>query len=198
MSSRPDLSADFAATPRRAVQSLPPRQAAPVPPAPPSLSPAPVTLVPAPVAVAPASTRATRTRSRSSKVRATRSGLLRLPVYVPEPVLDELGQRARHPRTHADELFDSFEQVGSDRLVDHFTPKAVLSPTGVPRRPDVPRPRRGIQRQFLVTAEQLAWVDSQVDAVGAPSRSALCAAVLTLAYGLAGTSEPGSDLAPGS
>ncbi|NTW39992.1 MAG: hypothetical protein HGA44_08890 [Cellulomonadaceae bacterium] len=105
---------------------------------------------------------------------------MNLPVYLPPDLLELVQAAAGRSRTYADVLFDAFEVVTDDELTRAFRPIASASPGGVPRRPVTRAAEPGIQRQFRVTPEQLAWVGEKETQVNATSRSALCVQVLRL------------------
>lgn len=104
-------------------------------------------------------------------------------VYLPAEVRT-LAQAQIRSRaiTYADLLVESFDQVTDDQLGHEFGPlQPVVSgrvmPARVPRR----RGEAGIQVQLRLDGVQKLWLDQKVAALAAPSRSALVAAVFTLA-----------------
>lgn len=107
------------------------------------------------------------------------STIVNLPAYLPPELLYWLRATTRSGEmTYADVLFDAFENVDLPALANAFAPRARTGAGGVPRRPTQLRGEGGVQRQFRVTTTQRAWVDAKVTELGAPSRSALCTAVL--------------------
>lgn len=126
-------------------------------------------------------TTAVRRTARPSTAKPAEARLVNLPVYLPPDLLELVQAAAGRSRTYADVLFDAFEVVTDDELTRAFRPiVATPSPGGVPRRPVARSAEPGIQRQFRVTPEQLAWVGEKETRVNATSRSALCVQVLRL------------------
>lgn len=102
-----------------------------------------------------------------------------MPAYLPPELLAWVRAEIRtRDVTYADVLFDAFEVVDDAELVEAFTPHQRTGAGGVPRRTSKIRGDGGVQRQFRVSLTQRDWVDTKITEVGAPSRSALCAAVL--------------------
>ncbi len=102
-----------------------------------------------------------------------------MPAYLPPELLAWVRAETRtRDVTYADVLFDAFEVVDDAELTAAFTPHQRTGTGGVPRRATKIRGDGGVQRQFRVSLTQRDWVDTKIAEVGAPSRSALCAAVL--------------------
>ncbi len=102
-----------------------------------------------------------------------------MPAYLPPELLAWVRAETRtRDVTYADVLFDAFEVIDDAELVEAFTPHQRTGAGGVPRRATKIRGDGGVQRQFRVSLTQRDWVDTKIAEVGAPSRSALCAAVL--------------------
>ena len=98
-------------------------------------------------------------------------------VYLPVPVLDRLkASRAKLKRTYTDLLIDAFDELADAQILEALgaTPRS----GGMPRRHRGPaRGQGGVQVQLRLDQEQRDWLDERVKEYGAPSRSALVAAV---------------------
>ena len=174
----PSLESAFAAPARGSSLSgiLPPRAEAPTPAPPAEAAPA------APVASAGRAT-AGRTGKRATAARV-RAGTRNVAAYLPPLTLRAAGEWTRtNDATYADLLVKAFDEVDEADLRASFVPRAQVSPAGMPRRSVVPHGATGIQRQFRLNDDQLAWLDQQVVELGAPSRSALIAAAVGLLLG---------------
>jgi len=106
-------------------------------------------------------------------------------IYLPPETLVAARTASRHRDiTYADLLVDAFADVDDATLTAHFRADANDdNEEGMPRRAARTSGVAGIQRQFRLTTEQIEWLDAQVRAFNAPSRSALAAAVLGLYLG---------------
>lgn len=97
-------------------------------------------------------------------------------IYLPAPVLDRLKrERGRRKMTYTDLLVMAFDELSQDQLLEALGYKPQGS--GMPRRRGAGRGQGGIQVQLRLDQLQRSWLDQQVQALGAPSRSALVAAV---------------------
>lgn len=103
-------------------------------------------------------------------------------VYLEPDLLDLVRQRRRVTEVSYDQLVgDAFAAVGDDELVHVFRPEpGTTSTSGMPTRQRRVRGTAGIQIQLRLDTNQRAWIDQKQHDVGAPSRSALVAAVLRL------------------
>lgn len=103
-------------------------------------------------------------------------------VYLEPDLLDLVRQRRRVTEVSYDQLVvDAFAAVGDDELARVFRPAPGMTSTnGMPTRQRRVRGTAGIQIQLRLDTNQRAWVDQKQHDVGAPSRSALVAAVLRL------------------
>ena len=142
----------------------------------PQLEPAPVTPVRRGRRPATAERRGTATSEPSVK---------NIAIYLPPTTLAAARTVSRHRDiTYADLLVDAFADVDDATLAAHFAAEAhEKDHVGMPRRSPRTSGVAGIQRQFRLTSEQVEWLDTQVRAFNAPSRSALAAAVLGLHLG---------------
>ena len=97
-------------------------------------------------------------------------------IYLPAPVLDRLKrERGRRKMTYTDLLVMAFDELSQEELLEALGYKPQGS--GMPRRRGAGRGQGGIQVQLRLDQLQRSWLDQQVQALGAPSRSALVAAV---------------------
>ncbi|VWX51480.1 conserved hypothetical protein [Micrococcus luteus] len=97
-------------------------------------------------------------------------------IYLPAPVLDRLKrERGRRKMTYTDLLVMAFDELSQEQLLEALGYKPQGS--GMPRRRGAGRGQGGIQVQLRLDQLQRSWLDQQVQALGAPSRSALVAAV---------------------
>lgn len=191
---RPDLSQAFKGKgqpPDRAaglvgLLSAAPAKEASVPPpastqsdaAPANASPA-VTVAREEAAGAIASTRPAARRSTA----ALQTAVTNVGVYLP-PELRSRAQEAIRVRTitYADLLVESFDQVTDEQLRAEFAPlQPAVTGSPMPTRLRRRTGEAGIQVQLRLDADQKRWLDGRVAQLGAPSRSALVAAVLKLA-----------------
>lgn len=103
-------------------------------------------------------------------------------VYLEPDLLDLVRQRRRVTEVSYDQLVgDAFAAVGDDELARVFRPEpGVTNTSGMPTRQRRVRGTAGIQIQLRLDTNQRAWIDQKQHDVGAPSRSALVAAVLRL------------------
>lgn len=109
------------------------------------------------------------------------SATFNVAAYLPQPVLDAASLAIRQQATtYAELLWVAFAGVSREELEAEFAPTLPADhPWGVPLAPPRSRGAAGVQRQFRLTAAQREWLDDQVELLGAPSRSALIAAVLS-------------------
>lgn len=98
-------------------------------------------------------------------------------VYLPVPVLSRLKEaRAKRKLTYTDLLIDAFDELEDEQILVALGAKPRTG--GMPRRHRAPaRGQGGVQVQLRLDQEQRAWLDGRVEQYGAPSRSALVAAV---------------------
>ena len=103
-------------------------------------------------------------------------------VYLEPDLLDLVRQQRRLTDVSYDQLVsDAFAAVSDDQLARAFRPEpGITRPSGMPTRQRRVRGTAGIQIQLRLDTNQRAWLDQKKDDVGAPSRSALVAAVLRL------------------
>lgn len=157
-----------------------PRPAAPTPAGPVDVAPQDEAGSPAPVR---------RGRRPASAGRPTTTAaepsVKNVAIYLPPETLTAARTASRHRDiTYADLLVDAFADVDVATLTVHFRAEAAADDQeGMPRRAARSSGAAGIQRQFRLTTEQTDWLDAQVRAFNAPSRSALAAAVLGLHLG---------------
>ncbi|MGW3946311.1 hypothetical protein ACWEBH_09215 [Micrococcus endophyticus] len=97
-------------------------------------------------------------------------------IYLPAPVLDRLKrERGRRKMPYTDLLITAFDELSREQLLEALGYKPQGS--GMPRRRGTGRGQGGIQVQLRLDQLQRSWLDEQVQALGALSRSALVAAV---------------------
>lgn len=103
-------------------------------------------------------------------------------VYLEPDLLELVRQRRRLAEVSYDQLVgDAFAAVGDEELARVFQPEpGATSTSGMPTRQRRVRGTAGIQIQLRLDTNQRAWIDKKQLDVGAPSRSALVAAVLRL------------------
>ena len=103
-------------------------------------------------------------------------------VYLEPDLLDLVRQQRRLTDVSYDQLVsDAFAAVTDDQLARAFRPEpGITGLSGMPTRQRRVRGTAGIQIQLRLDTNQRAWLDRKQDDVGAPSRSALVAAVLRL------------------
>ncbi len=99
-------------------------------------------------------------------------------VYLPVAVLDRLRQcAAKRQLTYTDLLIDAFDELTEEQLLTACGRKP-RADGGMPRsRRGAVRGQGGVQVQLRLDQLQRAWLDEQVEHLGAPSRSGLVAAV---------------------
>lgn len=180
---RPSLAADFGGRRGAGLGDLLPRvDRAPQTPGTPetvtesetsTAAPAPAADVRQPAAGTPPGPRPRRGRGRPRT--RTRSAT----IYLEDEVADALTDRSREQRrTYAAITVEAFNTVdGLERL---FEPSYVPDTGGMPEAPPSIGRAGGptTMINLRLTDEQLAWLENEVDRVGAPSRSALVNAVL--------------------
>ena len=131
-----------------------------------------------PVAVAP------RQRPAAVKQRVSQQANIvnNVAVYLEPDLLDLVRQQRRLTDVSYDQLVsDAFAAVTDDQLARAFRPEpGITGRSGMPTRQRRVRGTAGIQIQLRLDTNQRAWLDQKQDDVGAPSRSALVAAVLRL------------------
>jgi hypothetical protein len=103
-------------------------------------------------------------------------------VYLEPDLLDLTRQQRRLTEVSYDQLVgDAFAAVSDEDLARVFRPEPGMTGTsGMPTRQRRVRGTAGIQIQLRLDTNQRAWLDQKQHDVGAPSRSALVAAVLRL------------------
>jgi hypothetical protein len=131
-----------------------------------------------PVAVSPAR----RPSAIKQRVSEQANIVSNVAVYLEPDLLDLVRQRRRLTEVSYDQLVgDAFAAVGDDELASVFRPDPGTTGTsGMPTRQRRVRGTAGIQIQLRLDTSQRAWIDQKQHEVGAPSRSALVAAVLRL------------------
>lgn len=99
-------------------------------------------------------------------------------VYLPVAVLARLRQcAAQRQLTYTDLLIDAFDELTEEQLLTACGHKPRAG-GGMPRgRRGAVRGQGGVQVQLRLDQVQRAWLDEQVEHLGAPSRSGLVAAV---------------------
>ena len=131
-----------------------------------------------PVAVAP------RQRPAAVKQRVSQQANIvnNVAVYLEPDLLDLVRQQRRLTDVSYDQLVsDAFAAVTDDQLARAFQPEpGITGRSGMPTRQRRVRGTAGIQIQLRLDTNQRSWLDQKQDDVGAPSRSALVAAVLRL------------------
>ena len=131
-----------------------------------------------PVAVAP------RQRPPAVKQRVSEQANIvnNVAVYLEPDLLDLTRQQRRLTDVSYDQLVgDAFAAVIDEDLVRVFRPEpGMTGTTGMPTRQRRVRGTAGIQIQLRLDTNQRAWLDQKQHELGAPSRSALVAAVLRL------------------
>lgn len=147
--------------------------------------PEPVEATGEPAAAVASPERPKRTRRAPGTTTQASSGqALNVAAYLPPATL-AAAQREKQAtgEQYADLLARAFDDVDEQALRATFAPQpATSSGAGMPRRAVRARGAAGIQRQFRLTAEQRDWLDEQVRAYDAPSRSAFIATVLGLHF----------------
>lgn len=99
-------------------------------------------------------------------------------VYLPVALRDQVRERARARNlTITDLVEEAFVQHGAN--YHHLTPTPTHRPGSMPTRSSQRRGNGTIQIQLRLDDRQHQWLDNQVERYGAPSRSALVAAVLS-------------------
>lgn len=153
-------------------------------------APAPDTsadVAPQPEAAPPTQTPRGRRAAPAERAATASSGpfVKNVAIYLPPETLAAARAASRHRDiTYADLLAAAFADVNDATLTAHFAARAHDDDQeGMPRRAARTSGAAGIQRQFRLTTEQIEWLDAQVRAFNAPSRSALAAAVLGLHLG---------------
>lgn len=167
----------------------PPPTAAPTPAVQPEPSPAlPATpAVPAGETLTPKPPRAAAApvRSKPAQPTTTATDVANIGVYLEPDVLEAIRRAKRTDnlqKTYDELLVEAFEQVSENQLRAHFHPEqADGSSSLLPSRRRRPRGTAGIQVQVRLDGEQRDALATLAARVGAPSRSALVAAVYRLA-----------------
>ena len=102
--------------------------------------------------------------------------------YLEPEIMSALQARTRlEDQQYADILLDAFDAVSEDELRAIFSPSVPAVEAGrAPRRASTTRPLSGpkMPLNYRLTGEQTAWIDNIGKIVAAPSRTALCNAVL--------------------
>ena len=107
--------------------------------------------------------------------------ILNVAIYLPPATLEAAREWTRaHEATYTDLMGQGYDKVGLEQLIEAFRPEVAAEGSGMPRRAVKARGAGGIQRQLRMTSSQRDWLDAQVQATGAGSRSALVAKVYEL------------------
>ncbi|MFC5931720.1 ribbon-helix-helix domain-containing protein [Cryobacterium melibiosiphilum] len=158
---------------------LPPRPPASAVPEPlvkdalePEAAPSP-TMVPVPQS-------STVTRPVTSS--ASGGGVATIGVYLAPLTLDRAREVSLERRiTYTDLLVEAFDFVTDTQLAAEFLPvEPLVQGKAMPTRARRRRGTAGIQMNLRLSSEQREWLDAKVQALGAPSRSALVAEALRL------------------
>ena len=102
-----------------------------------------------------------------------------VPAYVtPETRVALKARAAKEGKTFADVAVDAFGALSRDKLTALFQTRYATNSMGMPTlvKPDLVQNGVEVRLQFLDS--QVDWIDRQIGPSGAPSRSALIAAVL--------------------
>lgn len=147
---------------------------------------APATKRPASVAPAPAARKA----SGAPKAAEKRAGVSETADAPTRPVVAymaaEMKRKLKIKRfaldaTNDEVLVAAFSEISSEELTEHFTADVIDGPSnGMPvkRRRGARTEGGGEQQHFFLSPEQIDWLDSLKELVGAPSRSALIVTAL--------------------
>lgn len=124
-------------------------------------------------------------RSKPAQPTATSADVANIGVYLEPDVLEAIRRAKRTDnlqKTYDELLVEAFEHVSEDQLRAHFHPdQAAGSSSLLPSRRRRPRGTAGIQVQVRLDGGQRDALAAVAARVGAPSRSALVAAVYRLA-----------------
>lgn len=154
------------------------------PQATPTVASEPVEATSEPAAPARSPERPNRARNAPDTTQGGSGQALNVAAYLPPATL-AAAQREKQAtgEQYAELLARAFDDVDEQVLRATFNPQPATSTGGgMPRRVVRARGTAGIQRQFRLTAEQRDWLDEQVRAYDAPSRSAFVATVLGLHF----------------
>jgi hypothetical protein len=102
-------------------------------------------------------------------------------VYLPVDLLERLRRTSRSRELTYAELVVEASEAHLDEVAARFTSgqrQQETSGVGMPARHGRQRSEPGVQVQIRLDGHQVAWLDSQVQLLRAPSRSALVAALL--------------------
>lgn len=100
-------------------------------------------------------------------------------VYVPLDLLTRLRQTSRSRELTYAELVVEAAEAHLDEMATAFVQgQGHSTRSGMPVRPIRQRSDPGVQVQIRLDGHQVAWLDQQVERLGAPSRSALVAGLL--------------------
>lgn len=109
------------------------------------------------------------------------SPLRNVGVYVEPELLTRLKEWTRRQQiTYSDLLVDAFDHVEDAIIAKEFEPERVSVGSGMPRRVRRPRGTAGIQIQLRLDRNQVEWLESKAQMLGAPSRSACVSTVFRL------------------
>ena len=102
-------------------------------------------------------------------------------VYVEPDLLARLKEWTRRQQiTYSDLLVEAFDHVEDATIANEFEPERVSVGSGMPRRVRRPRGTAGIQIQLRLDGNQVEWLESKAQLLGAPSRSACVSTVFRL------------------
>ena len=105
-------------------------------------------------------------------------------VYLPLGLLDRIRRTARSRELTYAELVVEASAAHLSEVAARFGPDREESGgVGMPARRTRQRAEPGVQAQIRLDGHQVAWLDRQVEHLGAPSRSALVAALLDIHLG---------------
>ncbi len=129
-----------------------------------------------------ASTPPVTTTAQTVSPRIGGGGVATIGVYLAPFTLDRAREVTQGRRiTYTDLLVEAFDNVTDAELAAEFVPEEPLvQGKMMPTRPRRRRGAAGIQMNLRLSREQREWLDTKVQALGAPSRSALVAGVLRL------------------
>ncbi|RJT90208.1 hypothetical protein D6T64_04620 [Cryobacterium melibiosiphilum] len=113
---------------------------------------------------------------------ASGGGVATIGVYLAPLTLDRAREVSLERRiTYTDLLVEAFDFVTDTQLAAEFLPvEPLVQGKAMPTRARRRRGTAGIQMNLRLSSEQREWLDAKVQALGAPSRSALVAEALRL------------------
>lgn len=169
---------------------LPPRPAGDRPPDPPAVPPeGSLALVPdpsgerEPVSQRQGGAAGSARKSKRAETTAPEFDLAlvrNVAVYLPLDLLERLRRTSRSRELAYADLVVEASEAHLAEMAAHFPAAGErdITKTGMPTRPARQRSVPGVQVQIRLDGHQVAWLDQQVERFGAPSRSALVAALL--------------------